>query len=224
MNGPAYYGTKNSFVEEQIRAAVVRGEVLPGDWIRPDEWARRLGVSQTPIREALRKLEAQGLVTVYPHRGAQVTVMDLAAFVEVYQIRAVLEGLATRLAVAGNTDAEHAALLEVLDSASAKMVAARAAGNSATLRDANRAFHMALYAAAKAPRLEQIIGNLWATFPWDTLSLVPDRPAHAEHEHTAILAAVRARDGDRAGALVTEHVETAARALLRYVEHAGVSL
>jgi DNA-binding GntR family transcriptional regulator len=58
MSGPTHFATKNSFVEEQIRAAVVRGDVLSGDWIRPDEWARRLGVSQTPIREALRKLEA----------------------------------------------------------------------------------------------------------------------------------------------------------------------
>lgn len=224
MTNSNHFGTKNSFVEEQIREAIVRGEVIPGEWLRPDEWARRLGVSQTPIREALRKLEAQGLVTVYPHRGAQVSGLDLAEFVEVYQIRAVLEGLATRLAVSGSSDTEQADLIAVLDTNQERMITASAAQNGVALRQANQAFHMAIYAAAKSPRLEQLIINLWTTFPWDTLGLVPGRPERAEREHIAILEAVRARDADRASALITQHVETAAKALLLYVESSGVSL
>jgi DNA-binding GntR family transcriptional regulator len=218
------FGTKNSFVEEAIREAIIRGEVQPGEWLRSDDWANRLGVSPTPVREALRKLEAEGLVKIYPHRGAQVAGFDLSDFVEVYQIRAVLEGLAARMAITESSDEDFQELLEVLEESCARIVQAEREKKHGEMRQANHEFHMALYEAAGAPRLEGMIKNLWATFPWDTLSLVPGRPERAADEHEEILEAVRARDGDRVAELITHHVQTAAKALLAYAESVGVSL
>lgn len=218
------FGTKNSLVEEEIREAIIRGEVQPGEWLRSDEWARKLGVSPTPIREALRKLEAEGLVKIYPHRGAQVAGFDLSDFVEVYQIRAVLEGLAARMAINESSDEEFRSLLQVLEQTCARIVDAERGKRYGEMRQANYEFHMALYEAARSARLEGMIKNLWATFPWDTLSLVPGRPERAAREHEEILEAARARDGDRVGELITHHVQTAARALLAYAESVGVAL
>lgn len=224
MSKTVRFGTKNTFVEEAIREAIIRGDVQPGEWLRSDEWARRLGVSPTPVREALRKLEAEGLVRIFPHRGAQVTRFDLSDFVEVYQIRAVLEGLAARMAVSKLDKEGYRELLHVLEETYGRIVAAQREKKYGEMRQANYEFHMSLYEAAAASRLEGMIKSLWATFPWDTLSLVPGRPELAAEEHGEILDAVRARDAERLGELITHHVQTAAEALLAYAESVGVAL
>lgn len=217
------FTTKTGLVEEAIREAILRGEIAPGEWLRAEEWANRLGVSPTPVREALGKLEALGLVKVFPHRGAQVARFDLADFVEVYRIRAELEGLATRLAVEASDEDALGALLGSLEQIYLRMEQTERDQDVAAMRCTNYEFHMTLYAAAASPRLEAMIRNLWATFPWDTLSLVNDRSRAAYLEHREMVAAVRQRDGRRAGGLMTQHIEAAARSLIQHASSAGFS-
>jgi DNA-binding GntR family transcriptional regulator len=119
---------------------------------------------------------------------------------------------------------EHASLVAALEAINERMITAERQDDGAAWRQANRAFHSTMCTAARAPRLEQLIRNLWATFPWDTRTFVPQCAGRAEQEHETILEAVRRRDAERAGALMVEHIEMAAGALRTYVESSGVSL
>lgn len=222
------FSTKNSLVEEAIRRAILDGEVAPGDWLRPDDWSQRLGVSPTPVREALQRLEAQGLVAVYPHRGAQVAGFDLSDFIEMYHIRAALEGLGVYLAVERTKGDAHQALIAKLTAINEAMIAAGRESRWADVRRGNHDFHMAIYAAAGSPRLEQMIRNLWITFPWEsltsTMAEMPGRLATVNKEHNEMIDAVRRGDPKPAGDLMARHVEASAEGLLRHAERVGMPL
>ena len=218
------YETKNTYVEQAIRDAVARGEIRPGMWLRSEEWAGRLKTSLTPVREALRKLEAEGIVRIYPHRGAQVVRLSRTEFEEVFLIRGVLEGLAASQAVTNMNQAERDDLLERLAFLREEMHNYLALNELAKLRAANKEFHFAIYEAAESPRLYRMIENLWATFPWDTLSLVPGRPRKSASEHDEIIDAVKSNDPSRARDAVVHHIDLSARDLLQSEGSLGLNI
>ena len=206
--------TKQDWAIERLRDLIIKGEIEPGDRLRQVDLADRLGMSPTPVREALRKLEAEGLVTYTPHKGVTVAEYTPEDAAEVYQIRAVLEELATHLATPNLSDESQARLHEV----HTQFVDSIAAGQLFRLRAINYDFHMLIYQASENPTLVQIILGLWMKFPWDTLYVIPDRARQSAEEHSQILRALDAQDGELAGRLARRHIESAHQWLVEHLE------
>src|SRR5579862_5894675 len=138
-----------------LHDAIVAGDLAPGERLPIEELGAALGMSAMPIREALRRLDAAGLVENIPHRGARVTELSIADLAEVYEARLALEPLAIRRAAERFT-AEHAAV------ASERLAALNALpdDNSSETWAAHTAFHFALYDAAESAWLTRLIGPL----------------------------------------------------------------
>jgi DNA-binding GntR family transcriptional regulator len=191
---------------EEIRS----GTLLPGARLRETDLADRLGISRTPVREAIRQLEADGLVTHLPRQGATIRSLDHAEVVELYEMRAVLEGTAARLAARAASDIELAEL-----AALNAELAATPAGPQA--REVNRQFHRSLLDAARNRFLLKSMSALQKTLLilGPTTLADPDRALAAVAEHAAVLAALEARDGAGAEAAMRAHVGAALSARLR---------
>jgi DNA-binding GntR family transcriptional regulator len=142
--------TVKDLLVDRLRDEIVRGDFEPGEYLRLDDIAARFDVSTMPVREALRELESEGLVTIYPHRGAVVTKLTASDLRDIYDIRATLESMATRPAVARMTEAtcrELAAVIERMD---------QQLGHIAALVKLNHQFHTTLYAASGRRHLCEI--------------------------------------------------------------------
>jgi DNA-binding GntR family transcriptional regulator len=210
----------------RLRADILEGRLPLGAPLPHEQLAARFGVSRTPIREALRKLQATGLVDVSPNRGAVVRTPARAELIEVYELRAELEGFACELACARASEQE----LDVLDAAQARLAAAvegaqplDEAGFDAAVADANGEFHDAIHRAARNGRLLASIRDLQHFFPrdsvWRAIADDPER-LHAMNvgEHERIAAALRARRPARARRAMRDHVSGAGRILLAYLD------
>ncbi|SLN41474.1 putative HTH-type transcriptional regulator YdfH [Pseudoruegeria aquimaris] len=195
----------------RLLAEIGSGVLRPGDRLRETEIAARLGISRTPVREAIRQLEAEGLVAHVPRVGAAVRRLDYAEVMELYEMRVVLEGTAARLAARAASDIEIADLAEI----NAEM--AGAVEEAARAYALNRQFHAALTQAAKNRYLARSMEGLERTL----MILGPStlrraaRAREAVEEHEAVLAALRNRDQDGAEAAMRAHVEAAQRSRLR---------
>lgn len=210
---PAQEGHTDSSVAARIATAlsdrIVSGELAPGARLRQDHVAEEFRTSHVPVREAFRKLEAQGLVESAPRRGVSVSRIDPRTVGEVTEIRAALEGLALHHALPhlgpGNLAAAHAALLE-----------GEASDRIADWEAANRRFHHAIIAPCGMPRLLASISDLhrssarflFAT--WKDLDWGP----RSDSEHRAILEALRAGEGEDARAMLEAHIRAAGEALI----------
>jgi DNA-binding GntR family transcriptional regulator len=112
---PSIPRTVKDALVETLRDEIIRGDLVPGQYLRLEEIAARFDVSTMPVREALRDLEAEGLVTIFPHRGAIVTQLGADELQDIYDIRATLEEMATRLAVPFVTKATLAELTSLVE-------------------------------------------------------------------------------------------------------------
>ncbi len=205
--------TKKDQVVEGIREAVLSGELQPGERLQQDELAVRYSVSQTPVREALRQLEAEGILDYNPHRGVRVAEVDLRDVREIYLIRSTLEALATRLAVS-YLNGSHIQRLEALLDQMEEVIAQ---GQLKKLRKLNYEFHMIIYRAPDMPQLLQLIRNLWTRFPWDTLNVIPGRALMSVQEHRLLIQAIEEGNARRAAVLMQEHIEHGDSALTEYL-------
>jgi DNA-binding GntR family transcriptional regulator len=187
-----------------------RGELAPGTRLRETDLADRLGISRTPVREAIRMLEQDGLVIHLPRQGATVRRMDYAELIELYEMRAVLEGTAARLAARGASEVELAELGALNDLMGATQ-------DPHLAREVNRQFHQALLAAAKNRFLSRSINALQKTMLLlgPTTLIAPDRAKAAVAEHGRVLKALQARDGARAEAEMRAHLDGALRTRIR---------
>ncbi|MDZ4134759.1 MAG: GntR family transcriptional regulator [Paracoccaceae bacterium] len=187
-----------------------RGDLDPGARLRETELAERLGISRTPVREAMRALEADGLVVHLPRQGASVRSLDYAEVMELYEMRAVLEGTAARLAARSASDLELAELAALNQDLAA-------AGTSQDAYEINRQFHLTLLDAAKNRFLVKATNTLQKTLMilGPTTLIEPDRAQGAVAEHARVLAALTARDAARAEAEMRAHIEAAHRVRLR---------
>ncbi|WP_395541495.1 GntR family transcriptional regulator [Neotabrizicola sp. sgz301269] len=186
------------------------GALPPGMRLRETELAERLGISRTPVREAIRQLEADGLVVHLPRQGATIRSLDHAEVVELYEMRAVLEGTAARLAARAASDIELAELVALNGE-----LAQAAVGPEA--REANRQFHRTLIEAARNRFLVKSMSALQKTLLilGPTTLAEPERAVSAVEEHSAVLAALQMRNGAAAEAAMRVHVEAALSARLR---------
>ena len=193
-----------------LRTAILEGELVPGQRVSQEAWAARAGVSPIPVREALRALAGEGLVTYRPRRGYVVTELDLADLEEVYRLRRTLEAEALRLGVPRASEDDLTALREAAK-------ACRTAAEAASRLAANRRFHELLHGLAGSRPLLRLIGMLWdSTEAYRALYYaLPGEAAEADRAHAAILAAVAAGDAERAVELEDAHRD---RALARLRE------
>lgn len=200
---------------EDIRS----GTLTPGARLRETELAERLGISRTPVREAIRQLEADGLVAHLPRQGATIRSLDHAEVVELYEMRAVLEGTAARLAARAASDIELTELA-VLNAA----LAAAPAGPQS--REVNRQFHRMLLEAARNRFLLKSMSALQKTLLilGPTTLADPSRATAAVAEHSAVLDALRARDGSAAEAAMRGHVDQALSARIRTMRDREIPL
>jgi len=207
--------TKNVAVYNKLRQGIIKGKLKPGQKMVMAELAKTLGLSETPVREAIRRLESEGYIDFTPHMGAIVTKINERELVEIYLIRIALEELATRLA--GPYIAEKD--IDFLNRKNHEMEVALQQGRYENLAAINKAFHLRIYKAAPFPRLYKMICNLWDTFErWPSVfSYVPERAAAAVEEHKEIIKALRAGDADQADRLIKEQKERTMEALQKYI-------
>jgi len=194
----------------RLLGEIRQGALPPGARLRETELAERLGISRTPVREAIQMLEADGLVVHAPRAGATVRRLDHAEVVELYEMRAVLAGAAARMAARAATEPE----LAELEALNAEIAAA--AGPTAAY-ELNRQFHRLLLEAAKNRYLAKSMGVLQKTLTilGPTTLTDPERAEQAVAEHARVLAALAAHDGARAEAEMRAHIEAAHRVRLR---------
>lgn len=192
------------------------GQLAPGARLREVDLAERLGISRTPVREAIRLLEADGLVEHLPRQGASLRRLSYAEVMELYEMRAVLEGTAARLAARAASDLELRELAEI----NTEMTSAKAPSDMSRL---NRQFHAALTNAAKNRYLQRAIASMERTLLILGPSTLydPARAQAAAREHAELLDALHARDGAQAEALMHVHIEAAHRIRLRQLREAA---
>jgi DNA-binding GntR family transcriptional regulator len=194
---------------ETLHAAIITGRLRPGARLPIEELAELLEMSPMPIREAVRRLDAAGLVENIPHRGARVTELSVRDLAEVYEVRLALEVLAIRRAAARFSAAHGAEARRCL-----KVLAKLADEASAAASEAHTRFHFALYEAADSAWLLRLIYPVWETSERYCLE-VPDvrRLAQRAAEHEEILAACEAHAPDRAAAALHAHLAVTANSL-----------
>jgi DNA-binding GntR family transcriptional regulator len=189
-------------VYRALRHSIVHGDLEPGQRLRSDALATELRVSRTPVREALRKLEAEGLVA---HSGPRLLVRALSEqdLTELFYVREALEGMAARLAAENATSSEIAHIRELLDDM--EIVSHR--GDLGALRRLSGVFHQLICLAARNNRLMQSLqGLLDHVRQMQTSTLYEaGRSADALKEYRALLQAIESRDADRAEALARGH-------------------
>lgn len=197
--------TKTDYALENLRSRIRSGELQPGTPLRVVLLSEELGISSTPIREALRLLQSDRLVEYHPHRGTIVSSASLQPSTdEVYHLRILLESDAIRITVGRMT----ASTLEDLEKIHRSLIiSARSAGRSRRrISNFNIAWHWAIYKATGMPLLQQMIEHVWEAFPWRTLWAIPETASASVEDHEAMMGAIRAGDADRAADLMREHL------------------
>jgi DNA-binding GntR family transcriptional regulator len=198
-------------VADRLRTSILRGDLAPGERLVETALAQACGTSRGPIRDAIGRLEAAGLVTVTPRRGAYVATFDRDDVGEIYSLRASLETLAVQRAAANGTESDWAAMDAALDD----LTAALAAGDPFAAGAADMRFHRALVAAAGHERL----ARAWDAFADQTLLLLRDLSRvepdiqSATGGHRDIVDALRRRDAAGAERLLHDHLTTAQAAM-----------
>jgi DNA-binding GntR family transcriptional regulator len=200
-------------VAEVLREAITTGHLRANQPLPQDEIAAQLNVSHIPVREALRQLQSEGLVTYQPNRGAQVSALGPDEIREIYEIRALLETAAIRRAVPRLSVAE-------LQRAAAILTAAEATADGAEWGSLDVEFHELIYRLDDRPRLRELIDGLLRRVDryWLILGLMLTHREEFEREHRALLESVEARDADRAAALLGRHLAGAANRLVAALE------
>lgn len=205
------FRTATEYVESTLKEAILTGALPGGTPLRQEDLAAEFGLSRMPIREALRQLEAQALVDFYPHRGAVVTEISAAEGADNYAIRGALEPAALRLSVPHLTRDDLQRARDSVEEMDAQQEQAR-------LGELNRRFHMTLYGRAGRPRLLTLVDQqLAAADRFLRFHLAAMGRNHlSQEEHRGMIDACAAHDADEACAILTQHIETAARNLQEF--------
>ena len=187
--------------------AIRAGQYRPGDRLRETEIADRLSLSRTPIREALRRLESDGIIEHRPRLGAVIRRLDHAEVVELYEMRVVLERTAAEMA------AQHASEAEIDEMAALNREMEEVRDDPLRAVALNQAFHRCLYLATRNRFLHEAARTLTNALllMGPTTLADPARIAEVCRQHEAIVAAIRARDAGAAGAAAAAHLQTSLR-------------
>lgn len=196
-------------VTNALRDAILSGELRPGDRLLQEQLAEQLRVSRIPLRDALRRLEAEGLVRMGPRRGAEVASLTPADVREIYGIRVALEPELVRDGIASLTPADIDRLIDMSEHMDDRMDDPSAGGR------ARRAFYSELYRFAGRPRTHRLILALRDDV--QRYHVMHDQ-GEARHSHAELREAIRAKDAERAAALLRDHLRHACEDLVEVLE------
>lgn len=198
------FRTKEEQVADYLREGIISGQFPRGSRLKQAEIAEKLQLSITPVREALKLLEAEGYVTGDSYRGASVVPFDAEASEEVLELRLVLESRLMR-AVAEKVTARDIAELRAI---ATEFEQAFNTGDRATARGINYRFHSHLYSIAKMPQTLHFVQILWARYPFDLINAVEGRGKDAAKEHDDMLQALLNGDTSAAMLAMRKHIES----------------
>ena len=213
--------TKLQFAYSALRDAIIRCELAPGERVVIDELARRFDVSIIPVREALRMLETEGLILSVAHTGTSVAPVSRQSIVEVF---ALLEGLETVSARAAAAQAAPSDLTR-LEGLLARMDRALSGNRPGAWAELNREFHLAISALSGMPMVEQMLRR--ALDHWDRVrryffsGVFTQRAAAAQREHYQMIAHLRSADSDGVERIMRAHNRAALHAYLAYLDRAA---
>lgn len=201
------YMPLRELVFKVLKEAIITEELKPGERLMEVKLAEDMGVSRTPVREAIRKLELEGLVVMVPRKGAYVADISVKDAAEVFEIRWALEGLAASLASQRITDMEIKELEKVLED----IQEAAKTSNTEMIIKKDSEFHNILFNSTKNERLAQIINNLkQQIYRFRVESFRnPERFKKTIQEHKAIIDAIKERDADKAEKITKNHIKKA---------------
>lgn len=202
MANDAQEMTKTHAAYSSIRRDIEAGVFLPGAHLRVRALQTQLGYSPTPIREALRMLQADGLVTDTPHQGMTVTSHEPEELDEVYRLREVIEPLAAEFAARRRTDQHVADLTSIYDA----LVEAAHEGQESAAAELNARFHATIVQASGSRLVEDMYSRLSVVLPLTGLWL-NSRATLSNREHKKILRAIAAGDAEAASAAMRQHVD-----------------
>ena len=201
---------------EALRDAIVSRQFMPGDRLMETELANEMGISRTPVREAMRRLETDGYVVIVPRKGSYVAGISIKDIEDVFEIRTVLEMLAARNAAERATDEEIQELR-----ITAEDVSRWETKDLLVTIEADVYFHSLLYKASKNERMLSLINDLREQiqrYRSTTLS-TPNRLQFAVDEHKKIVEAIERRDPEGAAQAVQAHMESAKEAMLQIIQY-----
>ena len=199
--------SRAEFVYESLRDAISDGRIGAGERVREEEVARNLGVSRTPVREALQRLQQRGILVLGAGRGLVVAQLNQQQVIELYAMRQILEGSAARFAALHATPAEIAILYQLQEEL-------KAAESAPLLHvSLNLQFHQAIYEAAHNRYLMQTLESLLDSFALlrNATFRLPHAPRDSHEERRRIIAAIERRDPDQAEKEAREHILQAQR-------------
>ena len=216
------YKPLRDLVLEALREAILNGTLKPRERLMEIQLAEELGVSRTPVREALRKLELEGFIVMVPRKGAYVADLSIKDIADVFEIRIALEGLAAALAAERITDEE----LEAMERHLVEKAEAIKKNDMVKLVEVDTKFHEALYGASRNDRLITIINNLREQIQrFRTSSLaMPGRMQQSLEEHRSIVEAIQSRDIALARQTAQEHIENAESWVIESLKNEGFVL
>jgi DNA-binding GntR family transcriptional regulator len=202
--------TKEQQVAEYLREGIMAGEFARGQKLKQAEIAKRLDISITPVREAMKLLEAEGYIEVSAHRGAAVAPFQIERVDELFQLRFAME---TKLTLAAtklltNRDIDELAAIDdaLREAASRKEL-------ESVRRGFNYRFHFRLYECADLPQTLHFVRVVWAKYPFDMLSVLQNRAEQMASEHGAIMQSVRTRDPRATVRAMQRHLQSGHRLL-----------
>jgi len=205
-----------------LRKAILTGELKPGERLMEIHLANRLGVSRTPIREAIRKLELEGLVTMIPRRGAEVANITEKNLKDVLEVRRALEGLGIELACERITEEKKKDLKERLD----QVECAVRTGDSSAIASADVAFHDTIVEASGNDRLMQLVSNLGEQMYRYRFEYIKDESKHSQiiQEHRIMFDSIMEKDREKAVQIVKTHISNQEEAIMRKIrkEHQDI--
>jgi len=206
------YKPLREVVFETLREAIINGTLRPGERLMEVQLAEDMGVSRTPVREAIRKLELEGFVIMVPRKGAYVAGISTKDIADVFEVRAALESLAAGLAAERITEEE----LKELNKFLMQVTVNAEIGDLEKVVQSDTEFHDLIYRASRNNRLVQIINKLREQiqrFRITSLSY-PGRIKQTLEEHKKLVEAISDRDIVRARSLAQEHIENAENSML----------
>lgn len=211
------YQTKSAYAAHMLRQAFAEGRYIAGDRLQTARLAEELGLSLTPVREALFELASEGLVNLSPHRGARVADVHMASLTEVYLLRELLESTVTRFAAANATQDGLQRLAECHD----RFTDAVESGHRDELRQLSDEFHIQIYDMAQLPLFRRLIRVVWVAAPEDTFKVIEERPQRSVSCHEEILAALQEGNSYAAESSMKAHIRESLNLIQEVKESSG---
>ena len=200
-----------------LRQAILRGELKPGERLMEIQLANKLGVSRTPIREAIRKLELEGLVLMIPRKGAEVAEITEKNMLDVLEVRRALEELAVKLACERITEEEIQELKDAAD-AFQKILSAK---DITKIAEADEAFHDVIFKSTGNDRLIQLLNSLREQMYRYRLEYLKREEYHPQllEEHQQIIDRITRKDQSEAAELIDRHIGNQVDVMLEMIRH-----